>query len=65
MAGVAPEPADRAIARILAGGLADWRDITDTVTAPLTIETGRTWQGAPREPDPDPPVEDATTPNHQ
>ena len=44
MTGLAPEPVDRAIARILAGGLHDWRDITDTITEPLTTSRGRTRQ---------------------
>lgn len=45
MTGLAPEPVGRAIARILAGGLDDWRDITDTAAAPWEHATGHTWQG--------------------
>lgn len=52
MTGVAPEPADRAIARLLAGGLTDWRDITATVTEPATIEHGRRYQRPAEPPDP-------------
>lgn len=44
MTGLAPEPVDRAIARILAGGLDDWRDTTATVTEPVTTEHGRRYQ---------------------
>lgn len=42
--GVAPERADRAIARVLAGGLDDWRDITAAVTTPLAAEHGRRYE---------------------
>lgn len=53
MTGVAPERADRAIARVLAGGLDDWRDITATVTTPRATERGRRYEqpAAPAEPD--------------
>lgn len=42
--GVAPEPTDRAVARVLAGGLDDRRDATGTATTPLTIAHGVTYQ---------------------
>jgi hypothetical protein len=50
MSGLAPEPVDRAIARILAGGLTDWRDITATADLPLAIQRGRSYQ-QPARPD--------------
>lgn len=52
MTGLAPEPADRAIARILAGGLDDWHDTTATVTGPVTTEHGRRYQRPAEPPDP-------------
>lgn len=53
MTGIAPEPADRAIARVLAGGLDDWRDITAAVTTPRATEHGRRYErpAAPAEPE--------------
>ena len=63
MTGLAPEPVDRAIARILAGGLDDWRDITGTASTPYTSTRGRTRQD-PRD-DHREPAEDTTEPNHQ
>lgn len=59
MTGLAPEPVDRAIARILAGGLDDWRDITATVATPVTIERGHRHQ-QPAD-TPQPPAEPSTT----
>lgn len=44
MSDLIPERPDRAIARILAGGLDDWRDTTTTVTTPVTIEHGHRHQ---------------------
>lgn len=44
MSDLIPERPDRAIARLLAGGLDDWRDTTATVTTPVTIERGRRYE---------------------
>ena len=59
MSDLIPERPDRAIARILAGGLDDWRDTTATVTEPVTIERGRRHQ-QPAD-TPQPPAEPSTT----
>lgn len=53
MSDLTPERPDRAIARLLAGGLTDWRDITATVTGPVTTERGRRYQ-QPASDQPDP-----------
>lgn len=39
---------DRAIARVLAGGLGDWRDLSDTITEPFTTQRGHNYQQAAR-----------------
>lgn len=43
MTGLAPERADRAIARVLAGGLDDWHDITATAVQ-YASRTGNSYQ---------------------
>ena len=58
MTGLAPEPADRAIARLLAGGLDDWHDTTATVTTPVTIEHGRRYQQPADSPNPIGPAQE-------
>ena len=55
MSDLIPERPDRAIARILAGGLDDWRDTTATVT----IERGHRHQ-QPAD-TPQPPADTSTT----
>lgn len=52
MSGLAPEPVDRAIARILAGGLDDYCGTTATATTPVTTEHGHRHQRDTAEPTP-------------
>ena len=52
MSDLIPERPDRAIARILAGGLTDWRDTTADITEPVSTEHGRRYQRPAEPPDP-------------